>query len=159
MPDVLIRQMTQAEFDDWRAAAIRSHADEQMAAGNWSPDEAEQLATEGHDALLPGGFATPGMLFLAADDPEGDRVGILWLSETHPRGIPDCGFLYDIEVAEPYRGSGYGRALLTAAEDELRSRGVQSLGLNVFGDNTAAVRLYETSGYRVVTQQMLKSLT
>jgi RimJ/RimL family protein N-acetyltransferase len=30
--------------------------------------------------------------------------------------------------------------------------------LNVFGDNARAIRLYEISGYRVVTQQMRKSL-
>ncbi|BCJ41267.1 N-acetyltransferase [Actinoplanes ianthinogenes] len=158
MAEMVVRQMTQTEFDDWRSRAIKVYAEEQVAAGNWAAGEAERLAAEGHDALLPDGFDTPGMLFLLAHDPDGNRVGILWLSLTHPRGVPDCGFIYDIEVDEAYRGAGYGRALLTAAENELRSRGVRSLGLNVFGDNTPAVRLYESSGYRVVTQQMVKPL-
>jgi ribosomal protein S18 acetylase RimI-like enzyme len=40
----------------------------------------------------------------------------------------------------------------------VRSRGVGALELNVFGDNARAIRLYETFGYHVVTQQMRKSL-
>ncbi len=37
-------------------------------------------------------------------------------------------------------------------------RGVGSLGLNVFGSNEAARRLYESAGYAVTTQQMQKRL-
>ncbi|MBC8993576.1 N-acetyltransferase, partial [Micromonospora chalcea] len=33
-----------------------------------------------------------------------------------------------------------------------------ALELNVFGTNETARKLYETSGYRVVTQQMRKDL-
>jgi ribosomal protein S18 acetylase RimI-like enzyme len=40
----------------------------------------------------------------------------------------------------------------------VRARGVKAIELNVFGDNTRAIRLYETSGYTVVTQQMRKRL-
>ena len=57
-----------------------------------------------------------------------------------------------------HRGAGYGRALLTAAEEELRHRGAPAVGLNVFGHNQVAVRLYTSSGYRVTSQQMLKEL-
>lgn len=98
------------------------------------------------------------MLFLWGERPDGARVGVLWLSLTHPRGTPDCGFIYDIEIGESYRGAGYGRALLAAAEDELRRRGVGALELHVFAGNTRAIQLYQTSGYQVVTQQMRKSL-
>ena len=63
-----------------------------------------------------------------------------------------------IEIDEAHRGAGYGRALLAAAEDAVRSRGVGAVELNVFGDNARAIRLYKTSGYQVVTQQMRKSL-
>jgi ribosomal protein S18 acetylase RimI-like enzyme len=98
------------------------------------------------------------MLLLKGVRGDGTPVGVLWIGLTHPRGIPDCAFLYDIEVEEAYRGAGYGRALLAAGEDGVRSHGVGGLELNVFGDNTRAIRLYDTAGYRVVAQQMRKNL-
>lgn len=156
--ELIVRDMTRNEFDEWRDRTIRSFADEQVAAGNWPADEAFDLATKANDVLLPDGFATAGMLFLRAALPDGTCVGVSWLGLTHPRGAPDCAFIYDIEIDEAYRGAGYGRVLLTAAEDTVRSRGVGHLELNVFRDNARAIRLYETSGYCVVTQQMRKSL-
>jgi ribosomal protein S18 acetylase RimI-like enzyme len=150
--------MTRSEFDEWRDGVIRAFADEQVAAGNWSSTEAVQLATKANDALLPDGFATAGMLYLRAELADGTYICVLWLGLTHPRGTPDCAFIYDIEINEGHRGAGYGRALLAAAEDAVRSRGVGAVELNVLGDNARAIRLYQTSGYRVMTQQMRKSL-
>jgi ribosomal protein S18 acetylase RimI-like enzyme len=101
----------------------------------------------------------PECWYLRAILADGTYIGVVWLGGlTHPRGTPDCAFIYDIEIDEGHRGAGYGRALLTAAEDAVRSRGVGAVELNVFGDNARAIRLYQTSGYRVVTQQMRKSL-
>jgi len=150
--------MTRVEFDEWRDAIARSFAEEQIAAGNWAPDEAVELARNGNDALMPEGMATSGMLFLRGTLPDDTPVGVLWLGLTHPRGKPDCGFVYDIEIDKAHRGVGYGRALLAAAEDAMRTHGVGALELNVFGRNTPAVRLYENSGYHVVSQQMRKNL-
>jgi ribosomal protein S18 acetylase RimI-like enzyme len=158
MVDVSVRAMTEAEFDEWRHAVASAYAAEQVAAGNWSPDEALELALQGNAAFLPEGLATPDMLLLKGMRGDGTSVGVLWIALKHPRGIPDCAFLHDIEVEEAYRGAGYGRALLNAAEDIVRSHGVGKLELNVFGDNARAIRLYETAGYRVVAQQMRKSL-
>jgi len=47
---------------------------------------------------------------------------------------------------------------MRAAEEELVHRGVTKLGLNVFGGNTTAIRLYESLGYEVISQQMSKPL-
>uniref|UniRef100_UPI002147BA8E GNAT family N-acetyltransferase n=1 Tax=Tahibacter caeni TaxID=1453545 RepID=UPI002147BA8E len=43
---------------------------------------------------------------------------------------------------------GIGAALLAAAETAARARGLQTLSLEVRRDNAAAVRLYESRGYR-----------
>ncbi|MFC0030003.1 hypothetical protein ACFFMM_10760 [Micromonospora chaiyaphumensis] len=56
------------------------------------------MATKANDVLLPNGFATAGMLFLRAMLPDGSHVGVSWLGLTHPRGAPDCAFIYDIEI-------------------------------------------------------------
>jgi len=155
---VTLRPMTEAEFAEFRAATARAFADELVAMGGWSAEEALERALQGGAELLPQGRETPGMLLLTAVLDDGTPVGTLWLGLTHPRGVPDCAFVYDIEVAEAHRGGGLGRALLAAGEDVVRSHGVPAVELNVFGDNTRAINLYASSGYRVVSQQMRKDL-
>jgi GNAT superfamily N-acetyltransferase len=159
MPELQVRAMTETEFDEWRLTIARAYADEQVKSGNWAPEEALGLALAGNADLLPQGLATEGMLLLTALQPDGAPVGRVWLGLEHPRGTADCAFLYDIEVDQPYRGQGYGRALLAAAEDAVRSHGVSALELNVFGGNATAIALYQSAGYIVVQQLMRTSLT
>lgn len=99
------------------------------------------------------------MLLLIGQRADGGPVGRIWLGLKHPRGTAGCAFLYDIEVDEPYRGQGYGRALLAAAEEAARSHGASAIELNVFGGNAAAIALYRRAGYVVVQQQMRTTLT
>ena len=150
--------MTEAEFAEFRQATARAFADELVATGGWPPEEALERALQGSAELLPQGTATPGMLLFTALRDDGAPVGRLWLGLTHPRGVPGCAFVYDIEVAEAHRGGGLGRALLAAGEDVVRRHGVAAVELNVFGDNTRAIGLYASSGYRLVSQQMRKDL-
>ena len=158
MPDLELRAMTEAEFAAWDDASTREYAKAQVASGVWPADRALEESRRLRHATLPDGLATAGMVFRAAVLPDGTPVGSVWISLTHPRGLPDCAFLFFIEVDEAHRGKGYGRALLAACEDLVAARGIGALELNVFGYNTPAVRLYETSGYSVVTQQMRKTL-
>ena len=151
--------MTEAEFATWRRALEREYADEQVAAGRWSADEAPRLAREGNDTLFPQGLATPGMLFLTATLPDGIPIGSMWIGLDHPRGNPGCAFLYDIHIDEAHRSAGHGRTLLTAGEQAAHNHGATAIELNVFGRNTTAIRLYESAGYSVTTQQMRKPLS
>jgi ribosomal protein S18 acetylase RimI-like enzyme len=156
---VTLRPMTDAEFAAFRSAATRAHADELAAAGGWPAEEALERAQQDSAELLPRGRDTPGMQVFTAVLDDGTPIGWLWLGLTHPGGVPDCGFVYDIEIAEDHRGGGLGRALLAAGEDVLRSHGLTAVELNVFGGNTRAIGLYSSTGYRVVRQQMRKDLT
>ena len=154
-----MRAMTDDEFTRWQDVLARAYAEDQVQAGNWAPDEALDRARQSNAALLPRGRDTDGMVLLTGLAPGGEPVGRIWLGLEHPRGTADCAFLYDIEVDEPHRGRGYGRALLAAAEEAARSRGRSALELNVFGGNTAAIGLYASAGYVVVQQQMRTRLT
>ncbi|WP_349876048.1 GNAT family N-acetyltransferase [Micromonospora sp. HUAS YX12] len=159
MTEVTVRAMTPDEFGRWQDELAAGYAREHVTAGNWTPEEALDRAREATAGFLPQGMATPGMLFLVGELADGSPVGWLWIGLTHPRGVAGCAFLYDIEVATGHRGRGLGRALLAAGERAARERGAQALELNVFGANETARKLYETSGYRVVTQQMRKDLS
>jgi ribosomal protein S18 acetylase RimI-like enzyme len=66
--------------------------------------------------------------------------------------------VYDIEIHERRRHRGFGWAAMVAAEDLVRDAGIGEIGLNVFGFNEAARRLYDSLGYRVVATQMTKRL-
>jgi hypothetical protein len=57
------------------------------------------------------------------------------------------GWLYYVAVDPDHRKNGYGRAIVTAAEDWLRARGVEKLQLMVRPDNTYAQAFYETLDY------------
>lgn len=158
MRAISVRPMTPAEYDEWQAAIAEEYAAEQVGAGRWGAEGAVQRALDENAQALPQGLETPRMLILRGVTDDGQPIGRAWVGLDHPRGAPDTAFLYDIEVERSFRGSGLGRALLLAVEAAVREAGIGALELNVFGTNVAAVRLYESNGYSVTTQQMRKKL-
>ena len=147
-----LRPISATEYAHWKDRAAESFAAGIGPARGLTPDEALKLAHEETAKLLPDGPATANhLIWIAwADD---EQVGSLWVS-TKSR-IP---FVYGIEVDGGQRGKGYGRAIMLAGEEECRRLGHNHLDLNVFGNNSAAIALYESLGYTVTSQQMRKEL-
>lgn len=58
------------------------------------------------------------------------------------------GWVYYVATAPHLQKSGYGRAIMKAAEDWLASRGIAKLNLMVRHDNAVAGSFYERLGYR-----------
>lgn len=56
--------------------------------------------------------------------------------------------LYSIAIAEPARGMGLGRQLLSRVETSAVAQGCTRLRLEVRTDNPGALSLYERNGYR-----------
>jgi GNAT superfamily N-acetyltransferase len=156
---VTLRKMTPDEYAAYVPRLAREYADSHVEAGNWTPEEALARSQAELDELLPEGLAQPDTLLLTATDAEGIPIGLAWVALVHPRGRADTAWIFDIEVFPEHRGRGLGRVLLSAVEDEVARHGVGKLGLNVFGNNEVALRLYESAGYAVITQQMQKGLT
>ena len=86
-----------------------------------------------------------------------EAVGMAWI-ELRQRASGVSAWIYDISVDADHRSRGLGRGLLDALHAAARDLGATSMALNVFGDNTTAIRLYETSGYAVTAQQMRREL-
>ena len=149
--------MTAGEFAIFRADSAREYAAQKVKAGDYIPDGAEERALQEMDALLPDGIGTQGMFILVAEV-GGDIVGRVWVALRHPSSPPDTAWIYAIDVFPEHRGKGYSRALLAAAEQETTRHGVPYLGLNVFGANETARRLYESAGYEITSIQMRKKL-
>lgn len=72
----------------------------------------------------------------------GDLVGSIHLDPSR-HGFADIG----MAVARDWRGRGVGSALLAAAVDWARDRGLHKLSLSVFPHNDAAIALYRKHGF------------
>ncbi|MGW5850738.1 GNAT family N-acetyltransferase [Streptomyces sp. NPDC055254] len=138
---VLARPMTAAEYEVWQADAIEGYAADWVGRG-MSLEAARAKSVADHEALLPQGQDTPGVT-LTVLEVAGAPVGRLWLA---PRG--EGSYVYDVVVDPAHRGHGYGRDLMRLAEGLALAAGHRVLGLHVFTDNTPALRLYESLGYR-----------
>lgn len=87
----------------------------------------------------------PGCELWVLDDPEAGVVGyaVLWC-------ILDQGELANIAVVESHRGQGHGAYLLGRIMDVARTRGVETLYLEVRLSNTGAAELYRSFGFTEV---------
>ncbi|WP_433586048.1 N-acetyltransferase family protein [Microbacterium hydrocarbonoxydans] len=155
-PHVVVSPMTAERFRRFAEHSEASYAEDLVAAGRYTADEAVIESRRQMRLELPEGIDTPGQeLFTASVD--GAEVGVLWLGLRRRDGRPHA-FILDIEVAQDQRRRGYGRELMHAAEREARRMGAESIGLHVFGFNTGAIDLYESLGYRRVEETFLLHL-
>ena len=156
-PVVRVRPMTPSEFEGYAARSIDDFARDLERSGRASAEVARARAEQSFASLLPEGMATADQFFLVGEDAEtGEHIGVLWFGPSaDDRAV---AWLFDITVDEEVRGRGYGRALMLRFEQEARARGYSRAGLNVFGDNEGARRLYESLGYRESARQLHKDL-
>jgi ribosomal protein S18 acetylase RimI-like enzyme len=152
-----VRRMTAEEYADWEDGCILSYADDVSKANDIPLEVALDRARTQFTELLPHGLDSPGTWLMRVLDEGGEPVGVLWLGPHRERdGVI---YVYDVEIDEPHRGRGLGRAAMLAAERLVRESGAHEIGLNVFGFNEPAKRLYDSLGYRVIATQMTKVLT
>lgn len=86
--------------------------------------------------------------FLLIGDPETGYAQIRFRLSVWT-GTEDA-FLEDVFVEETARGGGYGRTLVSASIERARARGCHRIQLDANQDNTEAVTLYESLGFRPV---------
>jgi GNAT superfamily N-acetyltransferase len=153
---VRLESMTDGQYLRYRERAEESYAQNICASGALPLPEARTKAREDYGRLLPDGLATKDHHLWTAYDGD-DEVGMLWL-HIEERSDGPHAFGYDFEVRPDLRRRGYGRAVVEAAEQLCRERGVRSIGLSVFGFNLPARTLYEQMGFEVTAVQMRKRL-
>jgi ribosomal protein S18 acetylase RimI-like enzyme len=122
-----------------------------------SADEARAKADADTARLVPEGAATPGNVFLAARR-DGRMLGAVWAAVQGPDRAGEA-WIYFLWVDPSARRQGLAGRLVEATGDAVRARGADRLALNVFGDNTGAIALYESLGFTVAAQQMSRPLT
>ncbi|WP_188110466.1 GNAT family N-acetyltransferase [Aeromicrobium ginsengisoli] len=143
-------------FAAWNERLVVEYAREKVEAGLWPEEHALDLSRAEQAETLADGMATPGHdLFVGVVD--GVVAGNLWLY-TDPKQPVQSTYIYDIEILEPHRGRGLGRALLAAAEAWCAERGSASVRLNVFAPNATARALYDSAGYEPTSTHMMKRI-
>lgn len=155
-PGVEVRPMTQAEFDAWEPRARAGYMRSWIERGV-PEEEARAKAEASHRELLPRGLGSPGTAMNVAVR-DGRTVGWVWTGLRELEPGTRAAYVYEIEVAEEWRGHGYGRALMLLAEGAALAAGERLLGLHVFTGNTPAIRLYESLGYRTTFVNSFKKL-
>src|SRR5689334_18253113 len=154
---VQLRPMREDEFADWLPKLREGYTRAMIDDGGVLPEAANEKAAADCEQLFPGGRPSAEQLVFVLEA-EGDAVGELWLCERDDMGRP-CLFIYDVHIADAYRGRGYGRAAMLRTEEEARRRGIDRIALNVFGRNAVARRLYLSLGYAENAIAMSKSLS
>ena len=92
-----------------------------------------------------GAFDDARSLVCAAQHPRNGLVGAAL-----GRTLGMCGELKQLWVDVPYRGTGLGRALVVAFEDEVRARDCRTVYLSTY--SFQARPFYEALGYKVALE-------
>lgn len=159
MTGLSLRAMTAEEMADYRTQLETGYIRQQVDLGGYSEADAAERARTSLAELWPDGGPAEGH-HLMVGEVDGTAVGRLWLAqEAKPPAVPGQAWIFDIEVDEAARGRGHGRGLMQAALDMARELGCTSLGLNVFGGNDVAIKLYQSLGFRTRAMQMSRTLS
>ncbi|MEN8652868.1 GNAT family N-acetyltransferase [Streptomyces sp. 21So2-11] len=150
------RAMTTSEFDTWLAHTKIAYVRGLTRRG--FPEEAARAKADAdHAASLADGMATPDT-YLGVLTSRYTVLGTLWVALRRPFLGRSGAFVFDVEVAEAYRGRGHGRSLMLLAEQRAFAAGGERIGLNVYADNVPALRLYESLGYESEMRHFYKQL-
>ena len=83
------------------------------------------------------------------------NIGVIWYNiQTES----NKAYIYHILIHEAFRKRGFASRVLKELEETVKSSGVTSMGLNVFGNNPGAQRVYEKLGYQPASIAMGKRI-
>lgn len=127
------------------------------SARSLSLGERAELFTAAYEGyLMPMRIGESGLAWMQEKfdfDPEASRIAF---RDDEPVGLVNLGvrdrdaWIGGVGVVPSARRSGVGEALMRAAHEEARSRGVERVWLEVIVENTGAIALYEKLGYKWV---------
>lgn len=152
-----LRPMSGSEYEAFAARSVRDYARDKAAAGDVAAADAQQLAAEEFQRLVPDGLQTPRHHFLAVVDVEGNVVGELWAQERWRAGAWTLHVL-DLHIDAAQRRRGYAGDALRALEKHAAALGAVDITLHVFGQNVAAQALYAKLGFRITDISMAKAV-
>ncbi len=154
-PMVKLESKTPDELAQWLPIMWEHYIGERIKAGE-DPHVARSGSEAQREQLFPDGRPAEGQFVMNVCAEEG-IVGTLWMGKPFS-GAEDSWYVFDVEIVKEFRGRGYGRAAMEAAEEWTRDHGGSRIALNVFGPNLTARSLYDSLGYEVLATAMFKDL-
>lgn len=154
--EISLRQMNEQEFDRFLAFLIPDYAKD-LSNNFFIPletamEESEQLMRD----LLPGKQNSENhFVYNIHSAQEAENIGVIWYNI---QAQSSKAYIYYICVYEEFRNKGYAGQVLLNFEEDMKKTGISSLGLNVFGTNPHAHRLYAKLGYQVASTAMGKRI-
>lgn len=131
--------------DDFVAEVAAAGGDEERARTQTEAESARAFPADGAD--------TGHRFFEVIADGEG--VGHVWVGPASS-GREGHWWVWSVEIDAAHQGRGLGRRAMELAEEYVRGVGATRMGLNVFGENAVARRLYESLGYGIDSLAMSK---
>lgn len=150
---VKLELMLKEDFDRFLETEIREYAADHVRNGNWPAEGSLERSRKEFEELLPDGVQTKDQYVWSIIDDANTNIGALWVQVKERKA-----FIFDFVVDETFRGKGFGKQALAAMDEKLRSMGVESVGLHVFGDNVNAQELYKKMGFEITGMHMRKVL-
>ncbi|KQX05003.1 MULTISPECIES: GNAT family N-acetyltransferase [unclassified Leifsonia] len=156
---VTLVDKTPEQLAEWLPLSISLYEQARIDAGD-TPEAAAAAAAGSRARFFPGDKPAEGhriFTITVGAEHDGKDAGWLWIGPTGEGSNGDW-WIWDIEVHEAFRRRGIAEAAMELAEDVARAAGVGAIGLNVFGGNDTARRLYDRVGYAVTSVHMRKTL-
>jgi GNAT superfamily N-acetyltransferase len=155
MKKVELRELAENQLPPYFEELWEKFRSELIEAG-FSPEYADENVEHSKNDIISDGMLSPGH-FIFYIYSENQMVGQLWLASKVRDGKREWS-IFDIETFTQFRGQGFGRAIMLAAEEYVRTAGGDAISLSVFGNNAVARNLYESLDYQPLRIGMKKSL-
>ena len=149
-------ECNEEEFENYLEFFVPDYAQDLSENFILSLDKAMEESIGLMNDLLPNKQNSDGQFLYNIYCPEKiEKVGMIWYSI-----LPDSdrAYIYHIYINEEFRKMGYATSVLQKLEVMVKSSGITSLGLSVFGKNEHAYTLYKKLGYKTASISMGKNL-
>ncbi len=148
---IKIEEFTQADYDNYLSDAIDEYAAVNIKNGRWTAEQARAMSQKQFDYLLKDGLKSEGHTFwnICLDD---KKVGLFWFYR-NPKQLNNI-FVYDTQIVKEYQNQGVGTSTFPIIRERLKAMGVHKISLNVFANNTGAIRLYKRLGFEMTSYNM-----
>jgi RimJ/RimL family protein N-acetyltransferase len=150
---VALVPMPQDDFEVFLEHGIREYAADRVRNGNWPAEGALERSGNEFEHYLPDGIHSKDQYLWSLLDEKANKIGVLSVQVKDQKA-----FIFDFVIDEEFRGKGFGKQVLTAMDEKLKSMGAESVALHVFGDNVTAQERYKKMGFKIVGINMKKDL-
>ncbi len=143
-----IRPITQNDFD--AVLCVYQHCEDFLALGPIATASMEMVLKDIEISKEEGG------IFCGIYSEDGKMIGVVDYVPSNFQGNPHAAFLSLLMIDSAFRGQSVGKAIVEAAENEIRKdKSVTVILSGVQVNNPQAIRFWQRNGYCIVSEPHL----